>query len=192
MLVLLGRHSGSLAGFVSGTGTTMAIAFGLWLLLMLRGLEKGLDGRTLMAALIFGLAALGSVLVFLFAAYFPARSACPFICYTSLADALLLSALHEKGSGRTLRAAALAFALLTALLLPAAAKDIAFVHRESAAREALLIDAARTPGSSVTVEPITPATKYPATWPGDEDYFDNDIAMYYGLAGYAVTAYVND
>ena len=191
-LALLAWRSGGFAAFVSSTAAAMAAAFGLWLLLMLRGLEKGLDGRTLLAALIFGLAAAGSVLVFLFAAYFPARSACPFICYTSLADALLLSALWEKGSGRTLKAAALVFALLTALLLPMAAKDILFVHRESAARDALLREAAKTPGAVVTVEPITPATKYPATWPGDEDYFDNDIAMYYGLAGYAVSAYVND
>ena len=44
---------------------------------------------------------------------------------------------------------------------------------------------------SALVEPITPLSKYPAVWPGDEDYFNNDIALYYGLAEYSVTEYVN-
>ena len=170
---------------------SLLVAFCLWLLLMLRGLEKGLDARTMLSALVLGLAALASVLVFLFAVYFPARSACPFILYTTLADALLLGALWDKGGKGELRAAAALFCALALLILPLAARDIVSVHRQSAARDAELRELAKTPGTEALVEPITPATKYPAVWPGDEDYFNNDIALYYGLAEYSVTEYVN-
>ena len=90
-----------------------------------------------------------------------------------------------------LRAAAALFCALALLILPLAAKDVLSVHRQSAARDAELRALAKTPGTSALVEPITPASKYPAVWPGDEDYFNNDIALYYGLAEYAVTEYVN-
>ena len=166
-------------------GMAVGVAFG--------SLAYQLEGATLTAAclLALGLAALASVLVFLFAVYFPARSACPFILYTTLADALLLGALWDRGGKAGLRAAAALFCALALLILPLAAKDVLSVHRQSAARDAALRELAQTPGSSALVEPITPASKYPAVWPGDEDYFNNDIALYYGLAEYAVTEYVN-
>ena len=190
-LFVLGRGAASVADFVSSLSVSLLVAFCLWLLLMLRGLEKGLEARTMLSALVLGLAALASVLVFLFAVYFPARSACPFILYTTLADALLLGALWDKGGKGELRAAAALFCALALLILPLAARDIVSVHRQSAARDAALRELAKTPGTEALVEPITPATKYPAVWPGDEDYFNNDIALYYGLAEFAVTEYVN-
>lgn len=190
-LVFFAWRCGSAAAFVSSLAVSLMTALGIWLLLMLRGLEKGLDARTMLAALVLGLAALASVLVFLFAVYFPARSACPFLCYTTVADGLILGALWDRGEKRALRGLAAAACVLLLLVLPLAAKDIAFVHRESMAREAALREMAKVPGTEALVEPIKPATKYPATWPGDEDYFKNDIALYYGLAEYSVTEYVN-
>lgn len=191
-LCILGRGAASAADFVSRLPVSLLAALSLWLLLMLRGLERGLDARTLLSALVLGLSGLASVLVFLFAVYFPARSACPFIFYTTLSDALLLGALWDNGGRGELRAAAAVFCVLAILVLPLAAKDILSVHRQSAARDAALRELAQTPGASALVEPITPASKYPAVWPGDEDYFNNDIALYYGLAEYAVTEYRND
>ncbi len=191
-LLLLWRRSASLAAFVSSTAAGMFAALCLWGLLMLRGLQKGLDGRILLSALVFGLAGLASVLIFLVALYFPARSACPFICYTTIADALLLGALWDKGGKTALRSAAAVFCVLTLLLLPLAARDLLSVHRQSAERDAYLRALAQIPGTEATVEPVITRTKYPASWPGDEDYFDNDIALYYGLSEYRVTEYVND
>ena len=40
------------------------------------------------------------------------------------------------------------------------------------------------------VVPVTPETKYSPFWPGDQIYFNNDIAMYYGLKSFSVTEYV--
>ncbi len=190
-LAFFAWRCGSAAAFVSSLAVSLMTALGLYLLLMLRGLAKGLDARVMLASLVLGLAALASVLVFLFAVYFPARSACPFLCYTTVADGLLLGSLWDRGDKRDLRGMAIAACVLALLVLPMAAKDIVSIHRQSAEREALLRELAQTPGTSAVVEPITPATKYPATWPGDEDYFNNDIALYYGLAEYAVTEYVN-
>ena len=191
-LLLLGRRSGSLSAFVSSTPALMLSAFCLWALLMLRGLRKGLDGRTMLAALVFGLAALASVLIFLVALYFPARSACPFICYTALADALLLGALWDRGDKAALRRAAAGLCVLALLMLPLAASDLLSVHRQSVERDAALRELAQTPGTEALVEPVITRTRFSATWPGDEDYFDNDIALYYGLEEYRVTEYVND
>ena len=188
-LVLFGRESASVAAFVSEPNVCLLAAGALWLLLLLRGLEQGLDARALLAALLLGLAGLASVLIFLVAVYFPARSACPFLCYTTLADATLLVSLWEKGERRDLRALAALFALLAILLLPLAASDIVSVHRQSEARDAYLRSFG--PEDDVLVEPIVTRSKYPATWPGDEDYFNYDTAIYYGLHGYAVTEYAN-
>ena len=189
-LALFWRKSGSVAAFVSEPGACLLTAGALWLLLMLRGLARGLDARTLLAALLLGLAGLASVLIFLVAVYFPARSACPFLCYTTLADATLLVKLWERGEKRDLRALAALFTLLALLLLPLAVSDIVSVHRQSAARDQYLRSLG--PEDDAVVEPVITRSKYPATWPGDEDYFSGDIAYYYGLHGFAVTDYVND
>ena len=191
-LVLFRHKTGSAAALVSEPAFCLLAAGALWLLLLLRGLEQGLGARTLLAALILGLAGLASVLIFLFARYFPARSACPFLCYTSVADALLLGALHERGGRTQARAAAAVFALLALALLPMAAHDIVSVHRQSEARSAYLRELSRTPDAVAVVEPVVTRSKYPATWPGDEDYFSGDITLYYGLGWFEVTDYVND
>ena len=190
-LALFARRDGSAAALVSDAGFCMLAAFCLWAYLLLRGLEKGLEGRVLLTALLLGLAGLASVLIFLVAVYFPARSACPFLCYTSLADALLLTALWDAGERAPLRRAAALFTLLAVLLLPLAAGDVVSVHRQSKARDAYL-RSLRGSGEVVTVEPVVTRSKYPATWPGDESYFDGDIAWYYDLGGYRVTEYAND
>ena len=189
-LALLGHRSGSVAAFVSAPSVGLLCAGALWLLLLLRGLERELDARVLGAALLLGLAGLASVLIFLVALYFPARSACPFLCYTTLADGLLLISLWEKGEKRDLRALAALFVLLALLLLPLAVGDIVSVHRQSAARDAYLRSLG--PEDEAVVEPVITRSKYPATWPGDEDYFSYDIKLYYGLGGFHVTDYVND
>ena len=191
-LFLFWRRGGSLAVFVSDTAMLLFAALCLWAYLMLLGLQKELDRRTMAAALILGLAGLASVLIFLVALYFPARSACPFICYTTLADALLLAALWDKGSRAPLRSAALTACVLALLLLPMAGGDIVSVHRQSRERDALLREASETPHAQAVVEPIVTRSKYPATWPGDESYFSYDIALYYGLDGFQVTEYVNE
>ena len=190
-LVLFARRDGSVGAFVSDTPLLLLTAFCLWALLMLRGLEKGLDKRVLLAALLLGLAGLASVLIFLVAVYFPARSACPFVCYTSLADALLLAGLWDQGKQADLKRFAAVFAALALLLTPLAAADIVSVHRQSVQRESYLRSLAGS-GADVIVEPVVTRSKYPATWPGDESYFTGDIARYYGLGDYRVTEYVND
>ena len=191
-LFLFWRRDSAAAAFISDTLMLLFAALCLWAYLMLLGLEKGLDTRTMLSALIFALAGLASVLIFLVALYFPARSACPFICCTTLADALLLAALWDRGSRKPLWSTALAACALTLLLLPMAAEDIVSVHRQSRERDALLREASETPHAQAVVEPIVTRSKYPATWPGDESYFSYDIALYYGLDGFQVTEYVNE
>ena len=73
-----------------------------------------------------------------------------------------------------------------------AAHDIVSVHRQSEARSAYLRELSRTPDAVAVVEPVVTRSKYPATWPGDEDYFSGDITLYYGLGWFEVTDYVND
>ncbi len=190
-LVLFARRSGSVGALASETPLLLLAAGCLWGMLLLRGLEKALDKRILLAALLLGLAGLASVLIFLVAVYFPARSACPFVCYTSLADALLLAALWDRGEKADLKRFAAVFAALALLLMPLAAADIAAVHHQSVQRESYLRSLEGS-GADVIVEPIVTRSKYPATWPGDESYFDGDIAWYYGLGSYRVTEYAND
>lgn len=179
---------GTVALLVSDTRLSLLLALALYLLLLLRAWEQGVAKNTLLAAVILGISAVGSVAVFLFAVYFPARSACPFIFYTTLADALLLSGLWETGRFRPLRSAAAVTAVLALLLLPLAVWDIFQTGAQSAARDALLRDAAADPpAQQLVIEPLTPATKYSPVWPGDEEYFTEDIVMYYGLPGLSIS-----
>lgn len=182
----------ALGALLSDTKLSLLLAFGLWGLLLLLALDRGVPGETLLAALILGLAALGSVAIFFFALYFPARSSCPAIVYTTLADALLLSALYERGCVKPQRVLSALAALLLALILPFALRDILRADALLAERRlALEAQAAAQPGSLALVEPVTPWSKYPACWPGDEPHFEEEMGWYYGLSAVVVTEYVN-
>ena len=150
-----------------------------------------MDKRVLLTAAVLGLSALASVLVFIFALYFPARSACPFTFYTSLADVLLLGAMAEKAGGKGLRIFTGVLALLLCLTLPLAVADQLHTHAQAVEREAILLTAGDRGELDVLAEPITPATKYNAYWPGDQSYFDRDIAMYYYIERFSVTEYAD-
>ena len=171
---------------------TLPLALGLYLLFLLRAWEKGVRREALLAALALGAAGILSIAVFFFAVYFPARSACPFITYTTLADALLLSELWEKKApvAHTLLAAGLILAMLA--VLPAAVQDVLATYRQSMERDAYLRWAeVHRPDEVIYVEPITPRTKYSACWPGDASYFDEDISIFYHLYRFHVTEYID-
>ena len=186
------RQAGFLDGvrlFVSDVKENMLLSLVLYAILLDLAWEKKADKRILLAAVVLGLSALASVLVFIFALYFPARSACPFTFYTALADVLLLGELTEKRGVRPLHLTAAVLALLLALTLPLAVSDLAHTHSQAAEREARLLSAGDRGELDVISEPITPATKYSAYWPGDQSYFDQDIANYYYIHSFAVTEY---
>ena len=107
----------------------------------------------------------------------------------ALADVLLLGELTEKRGVRPLHLTAAVLALLLALTLPLAVSDLAHTHSQAAEREARLLSAGDRGELDVISEPITPATKYSAYWPGDQSYFDQDIANYYYIHSFAVTEY---
>ena len=177
---------------LSNTGLSLLLAAGRWAVLMLRALERGVPGETLLSALILGLAAFGSVAIFFFAAYFPARSACPAIVYTTLADALLLSALRDLGLPRPQRLAAWLLCLLAALSFPLALGDILRTDAQLRERYALLREQAiAEPGSLAVVEPVKALTKYTAFWPGDANYFEEEMGWCFGLSAVCVTEYAD-
>ena len=177
---------------LSDTRLSLLLAFALFALLFLLALSREVRAPVLAAAAILGLAALASVAIFFFALYFPARSACPAVFYTSLADALLLSALWERGRPQPLRRLTALIALLCVLVLPLAAWDVLHTGSLLEQRRRLLEQAGREqPGTVVCVEPVTPVSKYPACWPGDEDYFVGEMGHFYGLAEVDVSSYVN-
>ena len=181
-----------IGALLSDTKLSLLLAFWLYGFLLLLGLMRRCDGRTLLAALILGLSAFGSLAVFFFALYFPARSACPAIFYTTLADALLLSALWNEGRRRPLKILSALAALLFVCVLPLAMRDVAHTGELLAQRRELLTELGRQrPGDIVTVEPVTPLSKYAACWPGDENYFIIEMGRYYGLGQVNVTEYVN-
>ena len=182
----------ALGALLSDTKLLLLLAFGLWGLLLLLAYDRGVPGETLISALILGLAALGSVAIFFFALYFPARSSCPAIIYTTLADALLLSALYERGCRAPQRVLSALMALLLVLVLPFALRDVLRTDALLTERRlALEAQAVERPGSLAVVKPVTPWSKYPACWPGDEDHFEEDMGWYYGLSAVVVTEYVN-
>ena len=175
--------------FLSDTKENMLLALTLYLILLDLAWARKADKRILLTALVLGLSALASVLVFIFALYFPARSACPFTFYTVLADVLLLGELTEKRGLRPLHLSAGVLALLLALTLPLATVDMVRTHGQAKAREERLLTAGDRGEMDVVAEPITPAIKHNAYWPGDQSYFDQDIANYYYIHSFAVTEY---
>ena len=192
LALLLLRSDAGWAAALSDTKLTMLLALCLYLLLLLRAFELGADTRVLLTALVLGLAALASVAVFLFAVYFPARSACPFITYTTLADALLLQELWSLGRPRPLKGLAAALALCALLTLPLAVRDVECTYAQALERDAYLRWAEiNRPGEYIVVDPVTPQSKYCAAWPGDEDYFEGEISTYYNITWFRVSEYTN-
>ena len=184
--------SANVMTILADTRLLLLLCFSLWAALMLYSLEHSIPARTMLAALILGVSAAASVAVFLFAVYFPARSACPFVFYTSLADALLLSALTEAGKPKPRRILTALFAVLFVFSLPLAINDTLQTDKFLQDRKAYLTAlGAAQPKAEAIVEPVKPLTKYPACWPGDEEYFVIETGWYYGLSAVYVTEYAN-
>ena len=180
----------ALCALLNDVKLSLLAVFGLYALLLLAAVAGDADRDTLLCALVLGLAAFGSLAVFLFAAYFPARSACPAVFYTVLADVLLLDALRERGHGRPQRILTGALALAALLSLALAVPDLISTGRGMWQRHVLL-DSSRSAGATeIVIEPIPVATKYSAHWPGDQIYFDNDICAYYGFDRLQITGHV--
>ena len=169
----------------------MLLSLLLYLLLLEQAWIRKADKRVLLAAVVLGLSALASVLVFIFALYFPARSACPFTFYTALADGILAGELTKKQGLRPLHVGVAVLSLLLAVTLPLAVSDSLHTHTQAAERETYLLSAGDRGELDVLVDPITPATKYSAYWPGDQPYFNEDIANYYYIHSFTVTEYAD-
>ena len=177
--------------FLSDVKENMLLSLLLYLLLLEQAWIRKADKRVLLAAVVLGLSALASVLVFIFALYFPARSACPFTFYTALADGILAGELTKKQGLRPLHVGVAVLSLLLAVTVPLAVSDSLHTHTQAAERETYLLSAGDRGELDVLVDPITPATKYSAYWPGDQPYFNEDIANYYYIHSFTVTEYAD-
>lgn len=171
----------ALAALLSSTKLSVVAMFFLSYFLIYLAVIKRADRRTITLAAVLLTGAAASILIFTFAAYFPPRSAAYASVYTAIADLLALDAVREKGGKRFFTAAAAAGAVLLALTLAPAAKDVADSTALGRERQELFEAASAEGQLYVTVEGITPKTKYSPYWPGDADYFTGDISLYYGF-----------
>lgn len=195
MAALIYQRSGGVGALelfkavVSSVKLDLLVMFSLSLCLLCLAIFFKADARLIAAAVVFILGAAASVLIFIFAKYFPARSACPATFYTTIASLLLLSGLFAKGKKHLFTGFSAVALALFAVCFAVAVPDNLTTHSQASQRLEL-INAARETGGDLVVPPVTPETKYSPFWPGDQIYFNNDIAMYYGLKSFSVTEYV--
>lgn len=188
----MGREAGffgSLMIFMSDTKEAVIFIFFLSYMLIYLGAVKAVDKKTIQLSAVLVLGAAASILIFVFAAYFPPRSAAYAAAYTALADMFMLTGLFDKGHERKVKLFTAAAALLLALSLVPAIKDIADSTAMGRERQEFLEQASENGQRSVSLEAIMPDSKFSPFWPGDADYFNEDMCIFYNLDELSISDY---
>ncbi len=137
-----------------------------------------------------GLYALGGLVclsAYCFAAYFTDRHLCIPVCFTVLAELLLLAELLRLGRPLLPRMLAAALAAVFLFLFPLAVIDIGVTYKHSLEREAAIQAALEAGERELTLELYVPATRYSAAYGLEElgpeaNVWPNiSVETYYGL-----------
>lgn len=173
---------GYMMTFLSDTKESVLIMFFLsYFLVVYVGHKKQSDKKLLSLSVVLLIGAAASILIFVVAAYFPPRSAAYAGMYTVLVDLFMLREIYDKGGIRFFRGFVCAAALIFALSLAPAVKDISSSTALGRQRELLLEQASESGPRTVYLEAIVPESKYSPFWPGDADYYNGDICIFYNL-----------
>lgn len=183
---------GDMMTFLSDTKESVLVMFFLsyFLTYIYAGNAKGADKRLVSLSVVLMMGAAASILIFVFAAYFPPRSAAYAGIYTTLADLFMLKGIYDKGGKRLFRGFACAVALIFALSFAPAVKDVASSTALGRQRQLILEQASENGQRSVYLEAIIPGTKFSPFWPGDADYFNGDICIFYNFENLTISDYV--
>lgn len=180
---------GALMIFMSDTKEAVISMFFLSYMLIYLGVIKAVDKRTVLLSAVLVLGAAASILIFVFAAYFPPRSAAYAAAYTALADMFMLAGLFDKGHEGAAKTFTAVVAILFALSLVPAVSDIVESTAMGRERQAILEQASENGEKSVSLEGIIPGSKFSPFWPGDADYFNRDICIFYNLDELTISDY---
>ena len=167
--------------FLSETGLSIILIFGIWFVLLMLALAFGAEMKVILAALVFGIGALASIVVFAVAIYFPARGVCVASIYTAIASTMLLSALSDRIGEKALR---ICTAVLLALFVPAfvlGAADINNVYGQYKERMEVIAQAQAEGDESLLLKPLEAVGKYAAVWQGEAADYYFGMEAYYGI-----------
>lgn len=165
--------------FLSDTGESIIIMFGLYCFLLPLAILCRVKTERLLASLAFFLGAAASLAVFVFAIYFPARSACVAAFYSAISSFLLLSEIWAAGQELAVKALLSTVLLLFAGALVLGTCDIVSTSRQTAQREQLLAQARESGQEETLLDPILAAGKYSVCWPREYANFNVGMADYY-------------
>ena len=174
-------------GLASGTVLSLLWLLGGWFCLLMWAMSADVDERSVLAAVVLGLASLASLLVFLVAIYFPARAVCVATLYLTIADLLLLGAICR---GQLRRPAALWAGLCALLLIPtllAGCADIKSVYEQSLLREERIAQAQAAGADFLELEPFYAMGKYSTIWPQEQADYYYGMQNFYGIESIIIT-----
>ena len=145
------------------------------------------DRRRLTLSALYALGGLACLGAYCFAAYCTARHLCFPVCFTVLAELLLLGELLAKGKALLPRMLAAGLAAWTLFLFPLGVLDIGVTFKHSLEREAAIREALNAGEREIRLEVYLPATPYSAPYhledlhPEAEVWPNYSLASFYGL-----------
>ena len=137
------------------------------------------------SAIIFFLGSVVSVIVFVFAVYFPWRSLCATTVFLIIADLILLSSLWEE-KYILISALTAGLAMYCVFSFVLATGDIAVMFMESKQRETAILAGIESGQEVIEIHEYSSNTKYaasyqwPDVYPDPGEWPNYDIAAYYG------------
>ncbi len=161
---------------------SLVLIYGIYFVLLMWALYLNVDMKKIMAALVFGIGSVASLVVFLAAIYFPARGVCVAAVYNSIADLLLLSGICDKSGEKAVKIFA---ALAAALMLPTLVAGVADVYNVSKQYDNRLelVEQAKQEGADyLLLPPVEAHGKYSAFWQGEAADYYYGMQEYFGIS----------
>ena len=156
----------------------------LWALSFAAVLGRGARRGRLILSAVYVLGGLCTLAAYCFAAYCTPRHFCFAVCFTVLAELLLLGELLETGAALLPRLTAAALAVLFLFQFPLGVLDIGVTWKHEREREAVIRTALERGEKEVTLEIFLPATPYSAPYGLVDLYEEPDVWPNYSLAEY--------
>jgi len=166
---------------VSDTKTCLVLLAGVYFMLLMLTLRESRDMKKILAAVVLGIGAIFSVVIFLVASYFPARGVCVAAVYITIADLTLFSLLKAQTGKCWPRLAAGLVAVLFCVTVPAALADIKTVYVQFGERMEAISYAQNHGIEKLHLEPLTATGKYSVVWQGETADYYYAMQAFFGI-----------
>lgn len=182
----LSVYSALCAAITSNAWSLLSVST-IYAMLLILSIYHRIDGRVLFISILLALAGIGSILVFLFAKYIPARAFMHYVAFLAIASAYMVSELSGSLPVKAKKHSAILLCSFFCVCLVLGFADISQIYRVSQSRQQTIDEAKENGIYEVAIPAFESKTKYSAPFQLDdvqedwEQWPNPTMAEYYGL-----------